>query len=115
MGGASAKAPCNGIDNPWSQYHFEIPNPVSRRLDALLPPGKRNNAVLVFFALSTATLLDNLLNSEASWAYENSADILFRSVNGEGNIPIFGVDEKVDADQLFRNSLKHKQQQQKPQ
>jgi hypothetical protein len=115
MGGAAAKAPCTGIDNPWAQYHFEIPNPVSRRLDALLPPGKRNNAVLVFFALSTAILLDNLLNSEASWAYDNSADILFRSVNGEGNIPIFGVDEKVDADQLFRNSLKHKQQQQQQQ
>jgi len=113
-GGAAAKAPCNGIDNPWTQYHFEIPNPVSRRLDALIPPGKRNNAVLVFFALSTATILDALLNSESSWAYnDENVDILFRSVNGDGNTPLFGVDEKVDADQLFRNSLK--QRQQKPQ
>jgi len=110
-GGAEAKASCNGIDNPWTQYHFEIPNPVSRRLDALLPPGKRNNAVLIFFALSTVTILDNLLNSESSWAYTNeNTDILFRSVNGEGNTPMFGVDEKVDADQIFRNSLKQKQQ-----
>jgi len=110
-GGAEAKATCNGIDNPWAQYHFEIPNPVSRRLDMLLSPGKRNNAVLVFFALSTATILDNLLNNESSWAYDNSnTDVLFRSVNGEGNTPMFGVDEKVDADQIFRNSLKQKQQ-----
>jgi len=110
-GGAEAKAPCNGIDNPWTQFHFEIPNPVSRRLDMLLPPGKRNNAVLVFFALSTATVLDNLLNSETSWAYDNNnTDVLFRSVNDDGNTPMFGVDDKVDADQLFRNSLKQRQQ-----
>jgi len=109
-GGAEAKAFCNGIDNPWTQYHFEIPNPVSRRLDALLPPSKRNNAVLVFFALSTATVIDNLLNGETSWAYENTAtDVLFRSVDGDGNVPLFGVDEKVDADQIFRNSLKQRQ------
>jgi hypothetical protein len=112
-GGAAVKAHCNGIDNPWAQYHFEIPNPVSRRLDALLPPGKRNNAVLVFFALSTATVLDNLLNNEFSWAYDSSTEIMFRSVNGDGNTPMFGVDEKVDADQIFRNSLKQKHQ--KPQ
>jgi hypothetical protein len=113
-GGPGAKAPCNGIENPWSQYHFEVPNPVSKRLDALLPPGKRNNAVLVFFALSAATVLDNLLNSESSWAYDNTTtDILFRSVNDDGNTPMFGVDTKVDADQIFRNSLKQKQQ--KPQ
>jgi hypothetical protein len=109
-GGAEAKAFCNGIDNPWTQYHFEIPNPVSRRLDALMPPGKRNNAVLIFFALSTATVLDNLLNTEISWAYDNNTDVMFRSVNNDGNTPMFGVDEKVDADQIFRNSLKQRQQ-----
>jgi hypothetical protein len=109
MGGAAAKAPCNGIDNPWAQYHFEVPNPVSRRLDALLGPGKRTNAVLIFFALSTATILDNLLNSETSWAYENNSIVLFRSLDNEGKVPVFGVGEKVDADQIFRNSLKNKE------
>jgi len=110
-GGAESKVPCTGIDNPWAQYHFEVPNPVSRRLDALLPPGKRNNAVLVFFALSTATVLDILVNSESSWAYDiNNTDALFRSVNNDGSTPMFGVDEKVDADQIFRNSLKQRQQ-----
>jgi hypothetical protein len=109
MGGAAAKAPCNGIDNPWEQYHFEVPNPVSKRLDALLGPGKRTNAVLIFFALSTATILDNLLNSESSWAYDNNSTVLFRSVDNDGLVPVFGVGEKVDADQIFRNSLKSKE------
>jgi hypothetical protein len=108
-GGAAAKARCNGIDNPWAQYHFEIPNPVSKRLDMLLSPGKRNNAVLIFFALSTVTLLDNLLNSENSWAYNNDSTVLFRSVNNEGVIPQFGVDQKVDTDHIFRNALKQRE------
>jgi len=111
-GGAAAKAPCNGIDNPWAQYHFEVPNPVSKRLDALLAPGKRNNAVLVFFALSTVTILDNLINNENSWAYSNDAVCLFRSLNGDGLIPMFGTEERIDADQLFRNSLKRRQEKQ---
>jgi len=111
-GGAAAKAPCNGISNPWAQYHFEIPNPVSRRLDALLGSSKRNNAVLIFFALSTITILDNLINSENSWAYENDSVCLFRSFNNDGATPIFGVDERKDADQLFRNSLKKRREKQ---
>jgi len=111
-GGAEAKAPCNGIDNPWAQYHFEIPNPVSKRLDALLAPGKRNNAVLIFFALSTVTILDNLINSESSWAYNNDSACLFRSFHGDGSTPVFGVDERIDADQLFKSTLKKRQEKQ---
>ena len=108
-GGAAAKVRCNGIDNPWVQYHFEVPNPVSKRLDSLITdPEKRNNAVLVFFALSTVTILDNLLNSDSSWAYNNNNTILYRSVNGEGVIPMFGVEENINTDQIFRNSLKRK-------
>ena len=110
MGGAATKASCNGIDNPWAQYHFELPNPVSKRLDALLAPSKRNNAVLVFFALSTVTILDNLINSENSWAYNNDTACLFRSLHGDGATPLFGIDEKVDADQIFRNTLKKRQE-----
>jgi hypothetical protein len=109
MGGAAAKAPCNGIDNPWAQYHFEVPNPVSKRLDSLLGPGKRTNAVLIFFALSTATILDNLLNNDSSWAYNDNSVVLFRSVDNGGQVPVFGVSEKVDADQIFRSSLKSKE------
>jgi hypothetical protein len=108
-GGAEAKAPCNGIDNPWAQYNFEIPNPVSKRMNALLSPPKRNNAAVIFFALSVATILDYLINNESSWAYNDSSASLFRSLNGDGVTPMFGVTEKVDADKIFRESLKRKE------
>jgi len=108
MGGADAKAVCAGIENPWAKYNFEIPNPVSKRIDALLPPEKRNNTAIIFFALSVLTVLDNLLNSETSWAYGEKVGPLFRSVNNEGVKPIFGVDNKLDADKIFKESLQKK-------
>jgi len=108
-GGAATKAPCEGINNPWEKYNFQVPNPISRRLDMLLAPERRNNATLLFFTLSVVTVLDYIINNENSWAYENRPGPLFRSVKNEGMIPVFGVDEKLDADQIFRNTLKKKQ------
>ena len=105
-GGAEANARCEGIENPWAKYNFEIPNPVSKRLDALLGPGKRNNTALVFFALSAVTVLDYLINNESSWAYGEHIKVMFRSVNDEGIKPQFGIDKKINADQIFKNSLK---------
>jgi hypothetical protein len=110
LGGAEAKAHCDGIDNPWNRYVFEIPNPVSRRLDALLTHGRRNNTVLVFFALSVVTILDNLLNNENSWAYGEKAGPIFRSVNNQGVKPIFGIDNKLDADKIFKEEMRKKQE-----
>lgn len=105
-GGASAKALCNGITNPWEAYNFQVPNPVSKRLDMMLPPERRINATVIFFSLSTITVLDFIVNSENSWAYGSRPGPLFRSVRNEGIIPLFGVDEKLDADQIFKDSLK---------
>ncbi|MDR1107609.1 MAG: hypothetical protein LBL19_01090, partial [Spirochaetaceae bacterium] len=31
-GGAEKRAPCDGIDNPWEPYVFQVPNPLSLRL-----------------------------------------------------------------------------------
>jgi hypothetical protein len=107
-GGAETNANCEGIENPWAKYNFEVPNPVSKRIDALLAPGKRNNAALIFFALSVSTILDNLLNNENSWAYSENNGNFFRSVNDNGIVPVFGVDHKLDADQIFRNVMKKK-------
>jgi len=105
-GGAAAKAPCNGINNPWEKYNFQIPNPISKRLDMMLPPEKRMNATLIFFSLSAVTVLDYLVNNENSWAYGTRPGPLFRSVKNEGITPIFGVDDKLDADKIFKDSLK---------
>lgn len=100
---------CGTIDNPWERFSFEVPNPVSKRL-VLLSGGEKNasrqtNAALVFYALAAVTVLDYLVNDESSWAYTEGAEVLFRSVRGEGEEPLYGVDDTVDADALFRQSL----------
>ena len=105
-GGAAAKAQCGGINNPWEKYNYQVPNPVSRRLEMLLSPEKRINATLILLTSSVVTVLDHIINNENSWAYGTRPGPLFRSIRNEGIIPLFGVDEKVDADQLFKESLK---------
>jgi hypothetical protein len=110
QGGAEKQAPCDGIDNPWVPYNFEVPNPVSFRLDSLLNSKRRNNASLIFFSLAVVTVLDHLVNSENSWAYDNRPGPLFRSVNGEGVMPLFGVETKIDADSIFKQAMKQREQ-----
>jgi hypothetical protein len=107
-GGPKGDAHCDGIDNPWDSYVFQVPNPVSKRLDALLGKTK-TNASLIFYTLAVTVVLDDLVNNENSWAYaDNHPGILFRSVNGEGITPLFGVDEKVDPEEIFKLSLKQR-------
>ena len=108
-GGADNRAPCDGIDNPWDTYVFQVPNPVSKRLDQLLPAKKRNNASLIFFTLAITIVLDHLLNDEDSWAYGDRSGLLFRSENGEGIRPLFGVEDKIDTEQIFKQELKKRQ------
>jgi len=108
-GGAAARVACNGIQNPWEAYNFQIPNPISSRMDMMLPPERRMNATLIFFSLSAVTVLDFVVNNENSWAYANRPGPLFRSLRNEGIVPVFGVDEKLDADKIFKESLKKKQ------
>ena len=112
-GGAEKHAPCDGIDNPWEPYVFQVPNPLSIRLDALLAPKVRNNSALVFFCLAVTAVLDYLMNNENSWAYSPRPGPLFRSIKGEGLLPLTGVDIRIDADALFKQSLKQHQNQKK--
>jgi hypothetical protein len=116
-GGAKSKTPCRGINNPWENYNFQVPNPVSRRLDMMLPSERKINATLIFFSLSAATVLDYIINNENSWVYNSTAKPgpLFRSIKNEGMEPQFGVDNKLDADKIFRESLRKQQQQQQKQ
>ena len=108
-GGAEAHAPCDGIENPWEAYVFQVPNPLSIRLDAILTPKTRNNASLVYFCLAIVTVLDYLINDEGSWAYNPLPGPLFRSVDGAGYVPLHGVEEHIDADALFKQALKQRQ------
>jgi hypothetical protein len=109
-GGAEKRAPCDGIDNPWEPYVFQVPNPLSLRLDALLSGKAKNNASLVFFTLAVTAVLDYVVNNEDSWAYNGSRPgFLFRSVDGEGIMPLTGVDTRIDADNIFKQVIKQRE------
>ena len=109
-GGAEANAPCDAVENPWAPYMFQIPNPVSKRLDALLKPKVKNNASLIFFCVAVVTVLDYIVNNENSWAYSDSRPLhLFRSIDGQGIKPSGGVDHLIDADEIFRQAMKQRQ------
>ncbi|AEF81643.1 hypothetical protein [Leadbettera azotonutricia] len=114
-GGAEKHAPCDGIDNPWEPYVFQVPNPLSIRMEALLSPKNKNNASLVFFTLAVSAVLDHLVNSEDSWAYSPRPGPLFRSIGGEGLMPLTGVDTKIDADAIFKAAVRQRQKQNPPQ
>jgi hypothetical protein len=106
QGGAEKKAHCDGIDNPWEPYVFQVPNPLSKRLDTLLGDKKRHNASLVFFTLAVVVVLDYIVNHEDSWAYAERSSTLFRSMNGEGVVPLRGVDTEIDSEGIFKRALK---------
>jgi hypothetical protein len=104
-GGAARKVPCDGIDNPWEQYVFQIPNPVSVRLDALLGSAQKNNASLVFFTLAAVIVLDFVINNEDSWGYYTDGGrpgALYRSANDDGITPQRGVDKEVDTEAILK-------------
>ncbi len=104
-GGSHIDAACEGIDNPWSPYIFQVANPVSERLGAVLggkASKRRTNAALIYITLAATSLLDTLINEHDSWAYANPAVIPFRSVDSLGIKPLFGTDMKIDADAIFR-------------
>jgi hypothetical protein len=108
-GGAEKRAPCDGIDNPWESYIFQVPNPLSLRLEALLSEKAKNNTSLIFFTLAVTAVLDYLVNNEDSWAYGSSrSGVLFRSVDGEGIQPLTGVDTRIDADNIFKQAMKQR-------
>ncbi|MDR2468557.1 MAG: hypothetical protein LBD22_06320 [Spirochaetaceae bacterium] len=104
-GGAKTAAACKLIENPWDNYIFEIANPISKRLDMLLPKDQRTNVNLIFFVMAAVTLLDNHLNNPASIAYTSDSKAVFRSVNNEGREPILWVDKRTDVNLIFKESL----------
>jgi len=110
-GGAESHAHCAGINNPWASYEFQVPNPLSARLDGLLSAKNKTNASLVFFTLAAATVLDYIVNNEESWAYGSRPGPLFRSVDGEGITPLTGVDTRIDAEALFKASIRKREKQ----
>jgi hypothetical protein len=100
--------PCQKIKNPWDHWQFQIENPLSKRLKQLLPEKQQTNISLIFFTLAVCSVLDDHLNNQQSPAYSFDKDIIFRTVNNAGTEPVFWIEKRDDADELFRHSLTRK-------
>jgi hypothetical protein len=104
-GGASAHASCAAINNPWSRYVFQVENPLSKRLDALLGREHRTNVSLIYYTMSVLSVLDYFLNNANSWAYKTNTAKLFRSSDVDGLVPEPPHEKTVDADAVFKRSI----------
>ncbi len=108
-GGAKTDASCSSIENPWEPWNFQVPNPISIRISALLPekkPSRRTNAALVYYTLSVVSVLDYIVNDTKSWGYLDRNYYPYRSVDNRGNKAIYGMSEEIDTMALFKESLK---------
>lgn len=98
-----------GVQNPWAQYKFDIPNSVSKRLDALCG-GKhskiKTNALLIKYTLSILSVLDWWINDKDSYAYQNAPDYLYRVTEPGKSVPAFGIKVRTDVDAVFLKHLK---------
>lgn len=98
-----------GVQNPWEAYKFDIPNPVSKRLNAICG-GKnsktKSNALLVQYTLSILNVLDWWINDKESYAYTNNPDYLYRVIEPGSSIPAFGVKSRTDVEAIFMRHLK---------
>ncbi|MDR3301001.1 MAG: hypothetical protein LBT01_00530 [Spirochaetaceae bacterium] len=104
-GGVEAGALYLKIKNAESPYHFEIDNPLSKRLNTLLPKKQRTNVSLIFFTLAVCSVLDDHLNNLASAAYQFEKEIVFRSVDNEGVEPVLWVEKRTDMEEIFKRSI----------
>jgi hypothetical protein len=104
-GGVEAGAVYLKTKNVEAPYNFEIDNPLSKRLDMLLPKRQRTNISLIFFTLAVCAVLDDHLNNPASPAYQFDREIIFRSVNNGGNEPVLWVEKRTDVEDIFKKSI----------
>lgn len=107
----STKKTVLGVMNPWDKYLFDLPNPVSRRIDVLLG-AKRDpsvsaatNANLIKYTLCIMSVLDWWVNNPSSPAYNADPNKLYR-VSPEDGAPMFSVPVRSDQNQLFADGVK---------
>lgn len=93
----------------WGQYHFPMPNFISRRLDVLLggkKSGNTNNLNLLKYTACILSVLDWWINDTSSPAYASFAACPFRK-DDDGH-PLFFVQQRSGVDSLFIENLKKK-------
>jgi hypothetical protein len=97
------------ITNVWEKYKFDIDNAVSVRLDALLGAKKNSpmavNAIIIKYTAAILAVLDWWINDEASPARDQENFRLYRTSPVDGR-PVFSIDLKTDANDLFKQNLK---------
>ncbi len=100
-----------GIANPWEPYRFEIPNVVSKRLEALYG-GKtsrlRTNAFLIKKSYAILAVLNWWINDKDSYAYRFAPEYLYRVVEPGSPVPAFGVNSRSDTDALFARVVRQR-------
>ena len=108
---SAAKSPVLGILNPWDKYTFDLPNPISRRIDVMLGANRgadvsaATNANLVKYTYYVMAVLDWWINNPESPAYDSGESQLFRISEKDGG-PVFSVPERTDQNQLFADGIK---------
>lgn len=109
---AAGKKTVLGVMNPWEKYSFELPNPVSKRIDVLLG-AKRDasvsaatNANLIKYTYCIMSVLDWWVNNPASPAYTSSDSIKLYRVNPADGAPQFSVELRTNQNQLFADGVK---------
>lgn len=109
---AKTKDKVEGIDNPWKKYVFDIPNPVSKRLDVLLGAKKSadttqaTNANLIKYAMCIMAVLDWWVNNKESPAYTACSSSHLYRVSPQDGAPVFSVPLRNDQNKLFAAGVK---------
>jgi hypothetical protein len=101
-GGTAAGAVYLKMRNAEAPYHFEIENPLSKRLNLILPKQRRTNVSLIFFTLAVSTVLDEYVNNPASLAYGADKEVFYRCLEGGGREPVLWVEKRADVETLLR-------------
>lgn len=105
------KKPVLGILNPWDRYNFDLPNPISKRIDVLLGAKRSDdvtaatNANLIKYTLSIMAVLDWWVNNPQSPAYTADPTHIYRISAKDGG-PEFSAPERTDQNQLFAEGVK---------
>ena len=106
----AGKRPVLGILNPWNRYKFDVPNPVSKRLDVLLGAKRPDdvtaatNANLLKYTLCIVSVLDWWVNNPNSPAYITNTAEVYR-IDKDGG-PGFSAPERTDQNKLFADAVK---------
>jgi hypothetical protein len=99
-----------GAQGLYLPYRFDIPNPVSKRVDILLNKKKgknANNLNLIKYTVCILAVLDWWVNNKESPANKETAKIPYR-LSPEDGTPVFYVTERTDLDKVFIQNVKAK-------